>query len=145
MSKDFALWKPAPAVTSFICSPFYLTSTVGTYSQKTSWSRTWTGSSMLLLIHLWLTILLVLCRVGMWTEVQSCAYSNSSLGLDGVTKMICHLMLLHLIRWASFRHKQSREHASITLWGFYTHCVSVFPRLWTLWFIEDFISYIKNM
>lgn len=119
MSKDFAVWKPTPAVTSFIYSPFCLSPTVGTYSQKSSWSKMWTGSSMLLLIHLWLIILLVLCRVDTWAEVQRCAYSNSSLGLDGVIKIICHLMLLHLISWASFRHKQSREHASITLWGFY--------------------------
>lgn len=142
MSKDFAVQKPTPAVTSFICSPFCLSSTVGTYSQK--WSKMWTGSSILLLIHLWLIILLVLCRVDTWAEVQRCAYSNPPLGLDGAIKIICHLMLLHLISCASFRHKQCRGHTSIIPMSLLP-CVSAFPWLLTLWFIKDFTAYIKNI
>lgn len=77
-----------------------------------------------------------------WTEIQRPAYSNPSLCLDRVIKRICHFMLLHFISWASFKHKQIRDHASITLWDFYS---LVFPRFWTAWFTEDFLSYIKYM
>lgn len=119
MRKDLPVQKPTPAATSCICSLFCLLSTVGTWNQKNSWNKIWTGSSMLPLIDLWLNILIVLCRVDVRTEIHRCAYSNPSLGLDGVIKVICHLMLLHFISCANFRHKQRDDHASITLRGFY--------------------------